>query len=185
MNSLLICWGVWQHTPLRLYRIFTCFRRSLQGLPEAPTPEFNSSRLIGTSSILRSGRSQAGPGTATIGSVAVKSHQPDQTSAFCLAIARTGLAEVDPLLCLDGSQADQPIASRWLSMWIGAEAGPHDFRAKHLQLFWNPKLRGVPTGADRTPKKITFFNTFRRLRRISAGCRFGADPQSALSLALM
>ena len=41
-------------------------------------------------------------------------------------------------------------------MWIGAEAGPHDIRAKHLQLFWNPKLCGVPIGAGRNHIKDGF-----------------------------
>ena len=34
------------------------------------------------------------------------------------------------------------------TMWIGAEDKADDITAKHLQLFWNLKLCGVPIGAD-------------------------------------
>ena len=44
-------------------------------------------------------------------------------------------------------------ALRRRELWIGAEAGPHDIQAKHLQLLWNLKLFGVLIGADRNPKK--------------------------------
>jgi hypothetical protein len=67
--------------------------------------------------------------------------------------------------------------SHYSKLWMGAEPGPHQIRAKYLQLDWDLQLRRNPIGADRTPKKMAFFYSFKPLNWICEGSRFSADQE--------
>jgi len=77
------------------------------------------------------------------------------------------------LKCGSGGSCESPPEA---TMWITAEAGSHDIRAKQLELWWNLNLCAVPIGADQGPAKNDFLEQLQAPALSKRGSRFGAAP---------